>query len=141
MQVARNNILALDVGGRRIGVATADLNARLPKPLKTVIVDESVYEQLKVLVEQQEAAGLVLGLPRGLEGQETGQTRTVRSFAETLQGHVAVPLYWQDEALTSRKAEEELERRGKPYKKGDIDSLSATYILEDFLHDHPEVKA
>jgi RNase H-fold protein (predicted Holliday junction resolvase) len=40
---------------------------------------------------------------------------------------------FQDEALTSRKAESELNKRGKPYAKGDVDALAATYILEDYL--------
>jgi RNase H-fold protein (predicted Holliday junction resolvase) len=39
----------------------------------------------------------------------------------------------QDEAATSRQAESELQARGKPYSKEDIDALSATYILEDFI--------
>jgi putative Holliday junction resolvase len=139
MQANRNSILALDVGGRRIGVAAADIGTRLPHPLTTIEVTDSVYEDLQELVLVQGAIGLVIGLPRGLEGQETAQTKTVRVFAKTLGDYIKLPLYWQDEALTSQKAELELDQRGKPYKKGDIDALSATYILEDFLHDHPEV--
>jgi putative Holliday junction resolvase len=92
-------------------------------------------------VTEQGAVGLVIGLPRGLDGQETAQTRAVREFAEQLKPAVQLPYYWQDEAVTSRQAEEELKSRGKPYQKGDIDALSATYILEDFLRDHPELTA
>ena len=44
----------------------------------------------------------------------------------------------QDEALTSHHAEEELEARGKPYERGDIDALAATYIVQDWLDGHPE---
>jgi RNase H-fold protein (predicted Holliday junction resolvase) len=45
-----------------------------------------------------------------------------------------------DEAVTSTRAEAELQSRRKPYAKEDIDMLSAVYILEDFLREHPEGK-
>jgi len=38
-----------------------------------------------------------------------------------------------DEALTSVRAKEELQSRGKPYEKGDVDALAATLILDDYL--------
>jgi RNase H-fold protein (predicted Holliday junction resolvase) len=38
--------------------------------------------------------------------------------------------------LTSKLAETELEKRGKPYKKSDIDALAATYILDDYISAH-----
>ncbi len=44
----------------------------------------------------------------------------------------------QDEAVTSKHAEAELESRGKPYERGDIDALAATYILQDWLAENPE---
>lgn len=141
MQVTRSTILALDVGTKRIGVAASDLNVRLPQPLTTLQADNNPAQQLQDLVNREGAVGLVIGLPRGLDGQETAQTQLVRTFAEELKSHVDLPQYWQDEAVTSRQAEEELKSRGKPYQKGDIDALSATYILEDFLRDHPEVTA
>jgi RNase H-fold protein (predicted Holliday junction resolvase) len=47
-----------------------------------------------------------------------------------------LPISWQDEAVTSVRAEEELRARGKPYVREDIDALAATYILEDYLHEH-----
>lgn len=140
MQLNRSTILALDVGAKRIGIAASDLNVRFAHPLTTMDVTDSTAEQLQTLIVEQSAVGLVIGLPRGLEGQETAQTKAVRVFVERLKSHIKLPYYWQDEAVTSRQAEEELQSRGKSYAKGDIDALSATYILEDFLHDHPEVR-
>jgi putative Holliday junction resolvase len=141
MQTTPNAILALDVGAKRIGVAATDLGARLPRPLTTITAGDDTAHQVQALVAQHGATALVIGLPRGLDGQETAQTQAVRAFAEQLKADVQLPQYWQDEAVTSRQAEEELKSRGKPYQKGDIDALSATYILEDFLRDHPEVTA
>ncbi|HEV7454948.1 MAG TPA: Holliday junction resolvase RuvX [Candidatus Saccharimonadales bacterium] len=138
-QVTPSTILALDVGERRVGVARASTMARLPSTLTTLQRSASTADDVKKLMSAEGASILVVGLPRGLNGQHTAQTEAVQTFGRELEQVVGVPLQWQDEAVTSRKAEAELESRGKPYQKGDIDALSAVYILEDFLRDHPEV--
>ena len=74
-------------------------------------------------------------MPRGLDGQRTEQTIYTENFVQELKSHLKLPVYTQDEAVTSRKAEEELTKRGKQYTKEDIDSLAATYILDDFLQE------
>lgn len=129
-------ILALDVGAQRIGVAVANTIARIASPLVTLRHDNAVMPNITQLVEGEQAVALVVGLPRGLNGQETAQTQVVRDFVSALQQHATIPIQFQDEALTSRKAEEELLARGKPYAKGDIDALAATYILEDYLQEN-----
>jgi putative holliday junction resolvase len=132
-------MLSLDVGERRIGVALASMQARIASPLATLVRTDSIIHDMQLLIDQHDSCLLVVGLPRGLDGQHTAQTVSVEEFKAMLEQTLSVPIYWQDEALTSKQAESELEARGKPYKKEDIDSLSATYILEDFIRDHPEV--
>ena len=141
MITSTSAILALDVGERRIGVAKAGAVARIPGPLLTLDHAEDIFQKIAALLQEHEAAALVVGLPRGLSGQHTQQTGTIEAFVTELKNHVTVPMYWQDEAVTSEKAEAELKRRGKPYAKGDIDALAATYILDDFLGEHPEIRA
>jgi len=129
--------MALDVGERRIGVAIAGSQARLASPLTTLANARGIMGDIQKLVYEHNAFALVVGLPRGLSGQHTAQTMEVEKFKSVLERHLNIPVYWQDEALTSRQAETELQSRGKPYQKEDVDSLSATYILEDFIRDHP----
>lgn len=132
-------ILALDIGAQRIGVASANIIARIASPLVTISNDSATPETIKRLIADHDVELLVIGLPRGLDGQETGQTQTVRDFVEDLRRTLGdFPVQFQDEALTSRKAEEELAARGKPYQKGDIDALAATYILDDYLQENPQ---
>lgn len=128
-----SSILALDVGHKRIGVAIADAIARLPRPLTTIEVDEDVLKKIADLAAEHHANELVVGLPRGLEGQSTEQTKYSEDFVRRLKQKTGLLVHMQDEAVTSAQAEEELRQRGKPYAKGDIDALAATYILEDFL--------
>jgi putative Holliday junction resolvase len=141
MLTSSNSIMALDVGAKRIGIATANAVARIPHPLTTVINTPDIVAALQKLIGQHDTAILVCGLPRGLDGQRTAQTEAVESFVKIVQQAITLPLYWQDEALTSRKAEEELSARSGTYRKEDVDALAATYILEDFLGEHPEIKA
>jgi putative Holliday junction resolvase len=132
-------ILALDVGAQRIGVARANTIARIASPLVTLTNDSTTFDEITALITSEDVGALVVGLPRGLEGQETAQTQTIRDFVTELKAKTDLPVYFQDEALTSRKAEDELESRGKPFSKGDIDALAATFILEDFLQDNMEL--
>lgn len=134
------SVLALDVGARRVGVAVADLTARLPRPLITLERDDTFFAALESIVEVEAVGALVVGFPRGMQGQHTNQTRAIEDFTVELRTHFPLPLHMQDEALTSKQAETELIARGKPYDRGAIDALAATYILEDFLGEHRELQ-
>lgn len=128
------SVMALDMGHKRIGVAIAGNVARIANPLVTLSHDKDVFEQIMELVKEHRVTTVVLGLPRGLEGQETQQTQAVRDFAEELKEQTELPVIFQDEALTSVTAEEVLRQRKKFYTKEDIDMYAASQILEDYLN-------
>jgi putative Holliday junction resolvase len=138
MAATPESVLGLDMGGKRIGVALASLEARLPNPLATLLNDENLIAELQKIILAENVSALVVGLPRGLEGQSTAQTAAAEAFASSLKEHFDLPVHLQDEALTSQKAEDELEARGAGYKKSDIDALAAAFILEDWLAENKE---
>lgn len=127
------NYLALDIGEVRIGAAVANSIARLAAPHTVIPHNSDVITALQQVIDKENIQVLVIGLPRNLNGESTPQTEYVETFIAKLQAALPVEIVVQDEALTSVKAESELKGRGKPFSKGDIDSLSAVYILEDFL--------
>jgi len=135
MIASPQNYLGLDVGGRRIGVAVAGIVARLSSPLLTLDRQDAgdIFERIEKLIDEHQVADIVVGLPRGMDGQETGQTAIAREFADELARTCGVVVHMQDEAATSIAAEEELKASGKPYQKGDIDSGAAAIILSDWL--------
>ena len=110
--------LGVDVGAARVGIARGNSAARLAQPIKVVAADQAM-QVLFELAQTQSASGIVIGLPRSLDGQETAQTKDVRQWADELKKQISLPLYWQDEALTSQKA--------------DTDDKAAALILQDFL--------
>ena len=75
-----NNLLALDIGGKRIGVARVNLVARLPEALATLLNDQYFITHLQTMIDEYEIDGLVVGLPRNLQGEETAQSHYVRDF-------------------------------------------------------------
>lgn len=138
-QTQSGSFLALDVGAKRIGVALASAGAYFAKPLTTLDHSTEIFAEISALTKQHNVTVIVVGYPRGLEGQTTEQTKTIEAFVDELRAHVSLPVAWQDETLTSVKAEAELASRHKNgvYNKADVDALAATYILEDYLTEHP----
>jgi putative Holliday junction resolvase len=141
MLTTHKSVLGLDVGAKRIGVAVATLAARLPRPLATLEWNDGFFAALDDIVKSEGAGTLVVGFPRGLDGQHTAQTEAVEAFTAKLRQNCELPVHMQDEALTSEHAKAELEARGKPYGRGDVDALAATYILRDWLAEHREAQA
>lgn len=131
-------ILGLDIGNVRIGLAKSLWPGGIPSPYKTIKNDDAFMTNLIDIVNEEKIVMLVVGQPRNLSGDDTRQTESVRDLVEIIKTHIAIPVYYQDEALTSVKAKKELNDRKKPYNKEDIDSLSATYILEDFMNGYEQ---
>lgn len=128
-------LLALDYGEKRVGVAIAHVVARLPRPLLTLPNSETLLADIAKLVAQEDVALVVVGLPRGMDGGYTAQTRLAEAFSQQLAAVLTVPVELVDETLTSVDAEAVL--GGRPRHKGEIDALAAAYILERYLADHP----
>jgi putative holliday junction resolvase len=126
-------LLGLDVGSVRIGVSLARADIRIARPLTTLQHDDQIFEAIVALIAEHDVTVLVAGWPRGMQGQETAQTKSVEAFVAELRKHIDIPLYLQDEALTSQKAEQELHSRKKPFAKAEVDALAATYILDDYI--------
>ena len=125
-------LLALDVGERRIGVALADSAIRIAVAYETINVDGDELKRIAELVIDERIDTVVVGYPRNQSGEATKQTEYVEKFAEQLVD-IAPKIVFQDESLTSVRAEELLKRQKRPYEKGDIDALAASLILQDYL--------
>lgn len=133
MPTART-IISLDVGERRIGVATVDTSIRIAIPLTTIEVEGNEIKQIAEIVTTENAHLIVVGYPRNQSGEATAQTAYVKAFAEKLSD--IAPIVYQDESLTSVMAEEQLKASRHPYTKGDIDARAAAIILQDYMEIH-----
>ncbi len=128
-----NNYVALDVGEARIGVARASDDMRIARPHGIILMSNTALTEIASLCREMNIETLVMGLPRGLDGQETAQTVYVRTFADRLRSELGCQVVFQDEAATSVEAEKLLEETNKPYTKADVDAQAAALILNDYL--------
>jgi putative holliday junction resolvase len=130
-------VMALDVGGRRIGVALSDSTRVLASPLTTLRAEPRprVIGEIAALVARHEVAEMVVGLPLTLSGEIGPQAKLVQAFAEELRAALAVPLHMFDERLTSVAADRMMQELGiKPDRRRErIDEVAASIILQDFL--------
>ncbi len=130
-------ILALDLGEKLVGAAISDerfiTTKRLP-PLKRSSW-KKLLQDIRKLVERFDAQTIVVGLPLRLDGSEGEAAKNVRRLASNLARSVVLPVYLQDERLTSFAATENLKAEGM--KPEDIPALidgeAAATILRDFL--------
>jgi len=126
------NLLCLDVGEKRIGVAVGDNAVRIAVPFETIEVDGGEITAIAELISREDTDILVIGYPRNQAGEATSQTNLVENFATRLVD-VAPKIVFQDESLTSVMAEEQLKGYNRPYSKGDIDAQAAAIILQDYI--------
>jgi putative Holliday junction resolvase len=135
--------LGVDYGHRRIGLALSDASGMLASPWKTIArvgnasqVAQAIAGELAALERRDEPVGLiVLGYPRRLNGEVTGQTAAVEKVADHLRRIAGVPLVLQDERLSSHEADGLLARTEKNWRKRKerLDAMAAAVILQDYL--------
>lgn len=121
-------LLGVDVGAARVGIARGSTLARIAEPLKTTLAT-SALEEIKQLAKLHASEAVVVGLPRSLDGNETDQTRAVRQWVKQAQTVIGLPFFWQDEALTSIEAKSKKQKAKSP----GVDAQAAAIILQDFL--------
>lgn len=127
--------VALDVGEKRIGVALARDDIKIAMAYDTLNVDGGEVQAIAEIIVREKADVLVVGYPRNQAGEPTKQTEFVERFVEQLRD-IASKIVFQDESLTSVKAEEILNARNQLYAKGEVDALAASLILQDYLETH-----
>lgn len=129
--MAPSNVLGLDIGEKRVGVARVNIFVGLPVAIITLANNDLFINKLSDLVREYEVDTLVIGLPRNLKGQETKQSDYIRDFCNKNIMSLGLPIIFQDETLSSVEAQKILD--SGTVKNQDIDSLAACIILEDYL--------
>ena len=130
-------LLALDLGHKRVGLAVSDELRLSVRPLRAL--PRSNWKQLlrdvAAAINGFDARALVIGLPINMDGTEGPAAQGARRLARNFELSLDVPVYLQDERLTSREAESTLRAAGT---KADgvgalVDSESAAIIMRDFI--------
>ena len=128
-------LLGLDLGSKTIGLAICDSSFAIASPLETLRRRKFTQDaiDLEALIAERDVGGLVLGLPRNMDGSEGPRAQSTRQFAANLLGRSNIPIAFWDERLSTVAVERllideaDLSRR----KRGDVvDKMAASYILQ-----------
>ena len=127
--------LAIDYGLKRTGLAVCDADETLASPLVVLTGQGGLIEKIRQAVADQAVDAIVLGLPLNMDGTEGDQAKRVRDFAAELIKQIELPLFFQDERLSSFDAEKKLAALGitRKKKKKHLDAIAAAAILQAFI--------
>lgn len=127
--------LAIDYGTKRTGLAVCDRQEMLTSPLKVLQGQGNLIRDICSVIEEEGIEGVVVGIPFNMDDTEGPQAKKTRIFAEELRKYVEIPIYFQDERLSSFEAEDKLAglELTRKQKKRHIDAIAAAAILRSFL--------
>lgn len=130
-------LIGLDLGDKTIGVAVSDTLLSVASPLETVRRRKFTADAARLLeiADARGIGGIVLGLPRNMDGSEGPRCQSTRAFARNLGRLTDLPIGFWDERLSSVAAERALLEADASRKRRAevIDNIAACYILQGVL--------
>lgn len=130
--------LGLDLGSRTLGVAVSDKTGLIATSLRTIRHNEE-YDRLLVevqgLVNELGIDAIVLGFPKNMNNSIGPKGELSLDFKSKLEGKLAIPIYLEDERLTTVTANNVLlsGNVSRKNRKKVVDSVAATIILQSYL--------
>jgi putative Holliday junction resolvase len=130
-------LMGLDLGTKTIGVALSDVLRGVATPLETVKRKKFGVDAARLLeiAQNRNATGILLGLPRNMDGSEGPRCQSTRAFARNLSQLTELPIGFWDERLSTVAAERALLESDTSRKRRAelIDNVAASYILQGAL--------
>ena len=131
------SLMGLDFGTKTIGIAVSDTDQTIATGIKTIRRTKFQKDllSLKLIIEHRQIKGLVLGLPKNMNGTEGPRCQSTRAFASNIANSIMIPITFWDERLSTVVAKRSLieanatrQRRTKV-----IDYVAASFILQGAL--------
>lgn len=127
-------LLGMDVGGRKIGLALAELEMNITTPFSVLERKSIEHDKAQILkvIEENHVSGVVVGVPL-LLGNMTDGAKNIIAYIDAL--NLNIPTFYEDESYTSQIADDMLKATGLRRKKRNEldDKLAAKLILDSFL--------
>ena len=138
-------IIGLDLGEKTIGVAVSDRLLSAASPVETIRRKTFGLDATRLLAiaANRDTGGLILGLPRNMDGSEGPRCQSTRAFARNLENLTDLPIGFWDERLSTVAAERVLLEADASRKRRAevIDTVAAAYILQGALDRLNHMKA
>jgi putative holliday junction resolvase len=127
--------LAIDYGTKSTGLAICDQSETIVSPFAVLSNEKDLVGKILEIAKAESVSAIVLGLPLNMDDTIGPQAKIVERFADKLKKMVAVPIYFQDERLTTFAAEEKLmgAKLTRKKKRRRLDAVAAAEILQAFF--------
>ena len=133
-------ILAVDYGSKRVGIAASDPTRLLARGIATIPNDGYLIKKLSVVIREQDAVRVVVGMPYAPDGGKGAKAVEVERFIERLTQAVDVEIDTWDESYSSARARQAFRETGmkrrKRQEKGRVDEMAARLMLQEYLDYH-----
>ncbi|SHI35370.1 putative holliday junction resolvase [Palleronia salina] len=133
----RRALAGLDLGTATLGVAVSDGLLSVATPLQTIKRTKFTKDAdaLLAILDAREIGGIILGLPRNMDGSEGPRAQSTRAFARNLSNRTDLPITFWDERLSTVAAERALlEADTSRRRRAEvIDHVAASFILQGAL--------
>jgi putative Holliday junction resolvase len=129
-------LLGIDYGDSRIGLSISDELASFAHPYRTVQCDSKVFHEIRQIVERERITGIVIGLPKNMDGTLGQSAAKAKAFGGELALVIpATNITFWDERLTTIEAQRALHAAGKNAKQSKkmIDQVAAQILLQSYL--------
>jgi len=133
--IPMSRILGVDRGEARVGLAISDESETLASGYGFIKFKgyNDLIDNLLSIAEKESVDEFVIGLPLNMNGSRGPQANKSEKLAEMLKAKTNHRVNLEDERLTSVEAARQIHLSGKKVRKGRIDEVAATIILQDFL--------
>jgi len=132
-----HSLIGLDLGTKTIGVAVSDTILSVATPIKTIRRKKfSIDAELLLgVISNKSCCGVIIGLPKNMDGSEGPRAQSTRAFARNFSVKTNLPITFWDERLSTVAAEKALLEADTTRKRRAevIDHVAAAYILQGFL--------
>jgi len=131
-----NRWLGIDHGNSRIGLALSDELGSFAHPYRTLQAGVNVMAEVQAVLKQERINGIVIGLPKNMDGTLGASAESAKSFGQKLgllEPEMKI-VFW-DERLTTQEAQRVLHAAGKNAKQSKkmIDQVAAQILLQSYL--------
>ena len=132
-------LLAIDYGARRVGLALSDPLKMIASPYRTIINKNNtiLIEEIERIIAAEDVELTIVGLPLGMAGQKTDQTKKVEEFVDKLTDR-GIIIKYEDERWSSVAAKRSMKEQNikSGYNKGLVDQTAAAIFLQQYLDRH-----
>ena len=132
-------LLAIDYGARRVGLALSDPLKMIASPYRTIINNNNtiLIEEIETIIAAEDVELTIIGLPLGMAGQKTEQTKKVEEFVDKLIDR-GIIIKYEDERWSSVAAKRSMKEQNikTGHNKDLVDQTAAAIFLQQYLDRH-----